>query len=107
MSSLQAEMLVEQKIAKARKSSGTAYLIWFFLGSFGGHRFYLGRPISACLMLGLWLIGWITFFIPWIVNGIWCLVDGFLIPGMLQEHQEQVRQQARLEVAAMQSENAG
>lgn len=102
MSSLQAEMLVEQKVANARKSTGAAYVIWFFLGILGGHRFYLGRNGSACVMLVLWLIGWVTFFIPWIVTGIWCLVDAFLIPGMIQEHQDKVRQQARLEVAVLQ-----
>ena len=102
MSSLQAEMLVEQKVANARKSTGAAYVIWFFLGMLGGHRFYLGRNGSACVMLVFWLIGWVTFFIPWIVTGIWCLVDAFLIPGMIQEHQDKVRQQARLEVAVLQ-----
>ncbi len=102
MSSLQAEMLVEQKVANARKSTGAAYVIWFFFGILGGHRFYLGRNGSACVMLVLWLIGWVTFLIPWIAIGIWCLVDAFLIPGMIQEHQDKVRQQARLEVAVLQ-----
>lgn len=26
------------------RSTGTAYLWWFFLGGFGAHHFYLGRP---------------------------------------------------------------
>ncbi|HEJ4688705.1 TPA: TM2 domain-containing protein, partial [Pseudomonas aeruginosa] len=37
--SLQSEMLVEQKVSNAQKSTGTAYLLWFFLGGFGAHRF--------------------------------------------------------------------
>lgn len=32
--SLQSEMLVEQKVSNAQKSTGTAYLLWFFLGGF-------------------------------------------------------------------------
>lgn len=106
MSSLQAEMLVEQKVANARKSTGAAYLIWFFLGMLGGHRFYLGRTGTAAIMLVLSLLGWVTFFIPWIILGIWCLIDAFLIPGMIRQHQDEARQQARLEVAALQAGHA-
>ena len=29
------------------KSTGIAYLLWFFLGGLGVHRFYLGRGGSA------------------------------------------------------------
>ena len=31
-----------------KKSVLLAYLIWFFLGLFGVHRFYLGRVSRAC-----------------------------------------------------------
>ena len=44
------------------------YLYWL-LGFFGAHRFYMGRPITGTiwfLTLGLLLVGWIVdfFFIP-------------------------------------------
>jgi len=29
------------------RSTGTAYLWWFFLGVVGAHKFYLGRPLIA------------------------------------------------------------
>jgi TM2 domain-containing membrane protein YozV len=44
------------------KSKGTAYLLWFFLGTFGIHKFYLEKfAIGIIYMLtgGLFLIGWI------------------------------------------------
>lgn len=47
---------------KKRRSLLMAYLLWFFLGYLGIHRFYLGRPISGViwfLTLGLGGIGWI------------------------------------------------
>ena len=28
----------------APKSTGAAFVFWFFLGTFGAHRFYLNRP---------------------------------------------------------------
>lgn len=48
------------------KSTGTAYLLWFFLGAFGAHQFYLGktgRAVSMLLTLGWLTIGlWIDMF---------------------------------------------
>jgi len=55
-------------------SKVVGYLLWFFLGLVGAHRFYYGKPISGIvwfLTLGLLGIGWI--------------VDAFLIPSMDEE----------------------
>jgi TM2 domain-containing membrane protein YozV len=44
------------------KSKGVAYLLWFFLGIFSAHRFYLGKTGSGILYLvtgQLFGIGWI------------------------------------------------
>jgi len=102
MSSLQAEMLIEQKVANAQKSTGVAYLLWFFLGGFGGHRFYLGKTGTAVAQLIITIVGFFTL-IPLIVTGIWLLVDLFLIPGIIREHSEKVRHDARLEVALIEN----
>ena len=73
-----------------KKSAGVAYLIWFFLGGFGGHRFYLGRTGSAVAMLVISLASWLLVavgvgLIGLAVIGIWALVDAFLIPGMVRD----------------------
>ncbi|MCI8209774.1 hypothetical protein AUC61_09525 [Pseudomonas sp. S25] len=94
-------MLVEQKVANAKKSTGVAYLLWFFLGGFGGHRFYLGKTGTAVIQLIITLIGCFTIF-PLIITGIWLLVDAFLIPGIIQAGAEKARHEARLEVAILQ-----
>ena len=67
-----------------KKSTGLTYLLWFILGGFGVHRFYLGRPASGAAILIFTLLGFVTFFVTWIVSGIWLLVDLFLIPGMVR-----------------------
>ena len=51
-----------------------AYLLWFFFGLIGVHRFYCGRIGTGVLWFltgGVFAIGW--------------LVDVFLIPGMVRE----------------------
>jgi TM2 domain-containing membrane protein YozV len=67
-----------------RKSTGAAYLLWFFLGGFGAHRFYLGRTGTAVAQLLLLFFGWIPLFTGWIALGIWWLIDAFLIPDMIK-----------------------
>ncbi|MCL1991576.1 MAG: NINE protein [Spirochaetes bacterium] len=47
----------------AIKSKATAYILWFFLGILGGHKFYLGRTGMGLLYLftgGLFGIGWLV-----------------------------------------------
>jgi TM2 domain-containing membrane protein YozV len=44
------------------KSKFVAYVLWFFLGLIGGHKFYLGKVGMGILYLftgGLFGIGWI------------------------------------------------
>lgn len=71
-----------------KKSVGVAYLLWFLLGGFGGHRFYLNKTGSgvglfiltiASAFLTIVLIG----FVGLIAAAIWLIVDAFLIPGMV------------------------
>lgn len=54
------------------KSVGLAYVLWWFLGWAGAHRFYsgcIGTGILYLLTFGLFGVGW--------------LVDIFLVPGMV------------------------
>jgi len=47
----------------APKSLLVGYLLWFFLGVFGIHRFYTGRWISGIIWLltgGLVGVGWLV-----------------------------------------------
>ena len=65
------------------------YLVWFFLGNLGGHRFITGRVGTGLIMLLLHGVGWLTWwfglgFIIWGFVGIWWLIDGLLIPGWLR-----------------------
>ena len=79
----------------ARKSAGIAYLLWFFVGGLGLHRFYLGRIGSGVAMVVLFCLSWITTFVGVGFVGlgviaIWWLVDAFLIPGIATRTNQQL-----------------
>ena len=74
--------LIEQRVANDAPSTGVAYLFWIFLWLFSGHRFYLGRPVSALLQIASYFI---------LVGFIWLLVDRFLIAGMIRERKQTIR----------------
>jgi TM2 domain-containing membrane protein YozV len=82
-----------------RKETSVAYLLWFFLGEFGAHRFYLGKIGSAVAMLLITLIsipftiiyvGFFGFFAVF----VWWIVDAFLIPGWIRAHNDLARRRA-------------
>jgi TM2 domain-containing membrane protein YozV len=62
-----------------KKTALVAYLLWFFLGLFGAHNFYLERTGVAVtqLILSLTLVGMV-------ITIIWVIVDAFLIPGWVR-----------------------
>jgi TM2 domain-containing membrane protein YozV len=81
-----------------KKSTGVAYLLWFFLGMFGGHRFYLGQTGTAICQLCLCIAGIVLAFVIigyflLIALWIWWIVDAFLIPGIIRNLNTQLATQ--------------
>jgi TM2 domain-containing membrane protein YozV len=79
-----------------------AYLLWFFLGSTGAHRFYLGYFGSGAAMLMLWVVSWTLImaqnyaaFGGLFMAGLWVLGDGFLVKSLHRKTGERARQRAR------------
>jgi TM2 domain-containing membrane protein YozV len=72
------------------KDTTIAYVLWFFLGSLGVHKFYLRKPAQGAIYLALGLVGWFT---VWVLVGfvflipLWILllVDLFTIPAQVRE----------------------
>ncbi|HZF96219.1 MAG TPA: TM2 domain-containing protein [Allosphingosinicella sp.] len=82
---------------REEKSIPIAYLLWFLLGGFSAHRFYVGATASACVQLflnvgGIFMllsgaasndVGGMGFgFLMMASAGIWLIADIFLIPGL-------------------------
>jgi TM2 domain-containing membrane protein YozV len=85
-----------------KRSVGVAYLLWFFLGGFGGHRFYNGRAGTGVVLLLLTLFGLLLLLfggvgaLLLVPVWIWVLVDAFLIPGWVRKHNNLLAEQLRV-----------
>ncbi len=88
------KILIEQRVTNEGPSVVAAYLLWFFLGFFAAHRFYLGRIGSAIVQLVLNMM---------VVGLIWLFVDLFLIPGMVRAKQAHLRERLSREIAPLTS----
>lgn len=73
-----------QAPAAPPKSSGVAYLLWFFFGLFGVHHFYLGRTgWGVAYLLSTLLLGWLGLGVILVMVG--CFIDLFLIPSYTRD----------------------
>ena len=72
---------VEQmRLEEQKKNAIIAYILWWFLGFFGAHRFYMGKS-NAVTMLIITIVSFITMFIVVGYIGIvamliWWILDG-------------------------------
>jgi len=83
--------LIEQRVTNDGPSTGVAYLLWLFLWFVSGHRFYLGRQGTAILQI-------LSYFI--LIGFIWLLIDAFLIPGMIRDKRNEIRQRIALQMSS-------
>lgn len=78
-------MLLESEVRAYGKDMTVAYILWFFLGVFGAHRFYMGKTGSAIAQLILTLT-----FVGSFITAIWWFVDAFLLHTMVKERNDYV-----------------
>lgn len=78
------DTLAMMQYQNASKSAGVAYLLWFFLGMLGGHRYYLGNIGIGALMTVCFLLG-LVLLVPLIVPAIIALYDLFTIPAQVRK----------------------
>lgn len=83
------------------KSLGTAYLLWFFLGGFSAHRFYLNTPLTAIAQISLWYVSLMFYMAGHSGAGylmtaglLWILGDAIFIPKLRDAANEKIRRRA-------------
>lgn len=103
--SVEQEILVESRVANESKSTGLAYVLWFFFGWLGLHRLYVGSTAMGLTMLVLTFFGVVFVAIGSVIGvvllalqALWLLLDLFFIPSLVGEDKARIR--ARL-VAGM------
>ncbi|MFB5269589.1 TM2 domain-containing protein [Paenibacillus enshidis] len=91
-------MLLESEVKARGKNMVVAYVLWYFLGMFGGHRFYMKKTGSAVaqLILSITVIGMI-------VTSIWWVVDAFLLHTWVKDHNERVEDRLIHEITSRRS----
>jgi len=83
------------------KSLGTAYVLWFFLGGFSAHRFYLSTPFTAIAQVFLWYVS-LMFYMSGqpgagfllMAGWLWIIGDVFFIPKLRDAVNEKARLRA-------------
>ncbi len=87
-----------------RKSVTVAVVLALVAGCLGVHRFYLGQPGRALLMLGvlaasllaaLWYV-WGIFAL--LVPGLWSLADCFMLPGEIRRMHDEAEAEVIMRV---------
>ncbi|WP_019850339.1 TM2 domain-containing protein [Desulfitobacterium sp. PCE1] len=99
--------ILNSEMEKHKKSTGLAYVLWFFFGTLGIHKFYIGNTKWGIAYLALGIIGWVSMLtggtaalaeggqsglgvgtfglLCLILVGIFLLVDLFTIPKQLRK----------------------
>ncbi len=107
-------IIFNSELNRKRKSTTIAYILYFFLGSIGGHKFYVGKPLMGLLyiiLLGLGCVlelgGFASAYdtsmtsedismvlvvglLPLGLLGLMMLLDLFTIPRQIKKHEERV-----------------
>ena len=73
--------VAQMRLEEQKKSPVVGYLLWWFLGFFGGHRFYMGDVGTGLVMLAITLASFMTMliligYIGLVVIFIWWIIDG-------------------------------
>lgn len=90
--------ILNGEIERNKKSTAVAYLLLIFLGGFGAHKFYLGKKVAGIVYLFLFLLGLFTLALGigglfLIIVGIACIVDLFITPKHIKEHEDKIKQE--------------
>jgi len=73
---------IEHQVVNEAPTVGMGYLLWFFLGLFSAHRFYMGKPGSAVLQI-------LSYFV--VIGFAWWIADAFLMERMVDERKDRIR----------------
>ncbi|MBA7513269.1 hypothetical protein ES705_05280 [subsurface metagenome] len=74
--------IFNSEMEKHKKSVGLAYLLWFFLGTLGVHKFYIGKIKFGIIYLILGIGGWSLLFVGFMDVGMFSSKTGSVGEGI-------------------------
>ncbi len=99
--------ILASEMEKNKKSTGLAYVLWFFIGSLGIHKFYIGKGVMGFFYLAFGAVAWILLIVGlvglvgetatsaitlstvlFVIVGILLLLDLFTIPRQIRKTYE-------------------
>lgn len=101
-------MILDLETSREYKSTGITYLLYFLLGTVGGHKFYLKQYLLGVLYLSITIFIIPVFFFSAMINdsasvlflllpmflGLALLVDLITIPYQVRKHNEKIKNRA-------------
>ncbi|MDO4903530.1 MAG: TM2 domain-containing protein [Limosilactobacillus sp.] len=102
----------ESEVNRRSKNVVVAYLLAIFLGSIGAHRYYLKKIGTGIVMTLLAVFGWMLFvsilgmeiaILLFFIDGIWVIVDLFLIPSIVNKDRTNVENEVFAQIMAERS----
>ncbi len=72
------QIYVQSASNSGEKNKLVAALLAFFLGSFGFHKFYLGKKKAGIIMLAVFLLGVIAFAIPSLIISLIAFIEAII-----------------------------
>ncbi len=70
------------EMEKYKKGTGLAYLLWFFLGTLGIHKFYIGKVIFGIIYVVLGLLAWVSLIVGLSIGVTGLLAEENISEGM-------------------------
>lgn len=103
--------IYSSEMRKRRKSGFAAFVLWLFLGLFGGHTFYLGKIKTGILRIAILFFVimrfssgaghfLLTMFVA-LGYSLWTFVDVVFLKKMLTECNERIEKQIKYEVLSL------
>ncbi|SEH86541.1 TM2 domain-containing protein [Paracoccus alkenifer] len=78
------DAIAMMKFQSRAKSTGMAYLLWFFLGGLGAQRFYVGSAWVGALVALCTISGFVLLF-PFIITAAVSIFDLFTLPSQVRK----------------------
>lgn len=83
-----------EKMKTEQNSVVLAYILWWFLGMFGAHRFYTKQAMAwlfpVCFLLGFILTFIFIGYLIFLGLAIWWIIDGIRLNGIVKKYNLQI-----------------